>query len=231
MKAGHRRWGTRWTGGAFLALAAIVAFVGVAPVAAQSATGAFLSGQVGIALQTDDLIGGSAVGAALGFRFPGGLLLAMDYLFAGTDFYYWDGGSWIQAAGWSEVPDNGVGRSDWNFYRRRHALGLGGGLSGEAGPLGLFATGGILIGIIELSDAAEFYPEFRDAAAVSSLGASTVIVDPVLRAGLQFPARGAVSGTLAWMVTFDREPAADAGRYVQRNSLLLLGVSFQQGGL
>lgn len=201
------------------------------PLAAQSASGAFLTGQVGLGLRTDDLISGSAVGAAFGFRFPAGLVLAMDYLYAGTDFYYWDGGSWIQAAGWADVPDNGVGRADWNFYRRRHAVGLAGGISGQAGPLGLFATAGLLLGIIELSDAAEFYPEFRDAARVSSIGSSTVVVDPVLRAGLQFPARGAVSGTLAWMVTFDREPAADTGRYVQRNSLLLLGISLQQGGM
>jgi len=56
-------------------------------------------------LDSDDLVTESAVGGALGYRFDGGLLLLGEYLYAGTDFYYYDGGDgWRQAESWSDVP-------------------------------------------------------------------------------------------------------------------------------
>ncbi|MEX2443925.1 MAG: hypothetical protein WD492_09990 [Alkalispirochaeta sp.] len=199
--------------------------------AAQTAGGLFLAGEVGIGIETDDLVDGSALGGSLGYRFPGGLLLVGSYLFAGTDFYYFEADSgWQQAPSWSEVPSGGSRRGDWIFYRQRHVVGMSAGLSGRVGPVGVFGTGGLMLNVVSLSDAEDYYPEFTEAAEESSIAGGRTLTTTTVRAGLVYPARGSFAGTLSWMVNFDRIADAATPSYFQRNSLVVIGVSIQAGG-
>jgi hypothetical protein len=201
-------------------------------VRAQTADGFFIAAEAGIGLQTDDLLTESAIGGALGYRFDGGLLLLGEYLYAGTDFYHYvSGDGWQQAESWSDVPSGSSGRSDWIFYRRRHVIGFSAGLSGRVARLGLFATGGILLNAITLSDAAKFYPEFAAEAERSSIGSGRVLTTTALRGGLTYPADGAVAATGSWLVSFERPDGDNPVVYVRRSSVILLGVVFQAGGL
>ncbi|MFW5695243.1 MAG: hypothetical protein ACOCYB_08735 [Alkalispirochaeta sp.] len=198
---------------------------------AQTAGGPFIAGEIGIGLETDDLVDGSAMGGSLGYRFPGGLLLVGSYLFAGTDFYYFESGSgWQQAPSWSDVPDGGSSRGDWLFYRQRHVVGLAAGLSGSVGPVGVFGTGGLMLNVVSLSDAEDYYPEFRDTAEESSIAGGRTLATTAVRAGLSYPAQGTFAGTLSWMVNFERIDDATTASYFRRNSLVILGISIQVGG-
>jgi hypothetical protein len=201
-------------------------------VAGQTADGFFIAAEAGIGLQTDDLFTESAVGGSLGYRFDGGLLLLGEYLYAGTDFYYFAGtDGWRQAESWSDVPGGSSGRSDWLFYRRRHVIGITAGLSGRVARLGVFATAGILFNAITLSDAADFYPEFAAEAERSSIGTGRVLTTTALRGGLTYPAEGAVAATASWLVSFERPEGDNPAVYIRRSSIILLGVVFQAGGL
>lgn len=205
--------------------------VWVAATPAQTADGPFLSGEIGIGLETDDLVDGSSIGASLGHRFSGGFLLVGNYLYTGTDYYFFESDAgWRQAASWSEVPNGSSSQGDWIFYRRRHVIGLTGGLSGRLGPVGAFGVAGIMLNIVALSEAEEYYPEFRDAAEQSSIAGGRTLATPAFRAGLTYPAEGALAGTLSWMVNFDSIEEADSTSYFRRNSMILLGVSIQAGG-
>lgn len=198
---------------------------------AQTAHGTFLAGEVGIGLETDDLVDGSSIGGSLGYRFSGGLLLIGNYLYTGTDFYYFESDSgWQRAATWSAVPSGPSTRSDWIFYRRRHVIGLGAGLSGSLGPVGVFGTAGLMLNIVAVSEAEEYYPEFRDAAEESSIAGGRTLATTALRGGVTYPAHGSVAGTLSWMVNFESIEDTDSTSYFRRNSVVLLGVSVQAGG-
>jgi hypothetical protein len=200
-------------------------------VSAQTVSGPFLAGEVGIGLETDDLVDGSSIGGSLGYRFSGGLLLVGNYLYAGTNFYYFENGAgWRHAPTWSAVPSGSSSRSDWIFYRRRHVIGFGAGLSGRLGPVGVFGTAGLMLNVVAVSEAEEYYPEFRDAAEESSIAGGRTLATTALRGGLTYPAHGSVAGTLSWMVNFDSIEEADSTAYFRRNSLILLGVSVQAGG-
>lgn len=199
---------------------------------AQTADGMFLAGTVGFSLQPDDLIGGAAVGGQLGFRFPGSLLLFGEYLYAGTDYYYYDSDNtrWTMATGWSEVPSRSTSRRDWLFYRTRHAVGVAAGLSGAYARIGAFGAAGLMLSFVNLSDAQDHYPEFTAAAEQSSIVDGRVLLTTTLRAGLVYPAEGLVAGQLAYMVQIENNDDAGEAQYIRRNSLIFLGLVIQSGG-
>lgn len=214
-----------------LVMCAILIAIWVPDTFAQTVDGPFLAGEIGIGLETDDLVGGSAIGGSLGYRFPRGLLIIGNYLYTGTDYYYFESDTgWQQAASWSDVPSGTISQGDWIFYRRRHVIGLGAGLSGRLGPVGAFGTAGLMLNIVAVSDAEEYYPEFRDVAENSSIVGGRTLATTALRAGLVYPAEGSVAGTLSWLVNFDSIEDAGSTSYFRRNSLILIGVSFQAGG-
>ncbi len=212
-----------------LVLLGALAIMAVPYVSAQTATGPYVAGELGIGLQTDDLVDGAALGGSLGYRFPGGLLIVGTYLFAGTDYYYFEAGpGWQQAPSWGEVPSGGSS-GDWLFYRQRHVIGIAAGLSGSVGPVGIFGTGGLLLNALSLSDAEEYYPEFSEAAEQSSIASGRVLATTAVRAGVSYPAQGAFAGTLSYLVNFDRIDDTTTTSYFRRNSLIILGFSFQAG--
>ncbi len=210
----------------------------VEDVHAQTADGLYINGSVALAMQPDDLIGGAAVGGQVGFRFPGSLLLVGEYLYAGTDYYYYDSsqGEWTMAAGWSDVPSGSSSRDDWLFYRSRHIVGAAIGASGRVGQpgspyrIGLFGTAGFMLSIVDISDAEDYYPEFAEAAQSSSIGDSQVLFTTTLRGGLVYPAESTFAGQLAYLVQLERSDDFGEEHYFRRNSLLYLGVTVHLGG-
>lgn len=201
--------------------------------ATQTRNGVFLAGTLAFALQPeDDLVDNTAIGAQIGYRFPGGLLILGEYLYTGTDYYYYDQDKrrWTMATGWSDVPSGPSSRSDWLFYRDRHAVGLAAGLSGRFAGVGLFTAAGFMLSIIDLSDAEDTYPDFAAAAEQSSIGDDRVLFSTTLRGGLVFPAESALAGQLAYVVQLDRDDDFGETRYFRRNSLIYLGVTIQHGG-
>jgi len=214
-----------------LVLLGALGVMAVPRVTAQTASGAFISGELGIGLETDDLVDGIALGGSVGYRFPRGLLLMGTYLFAGTDYYYFEEGTgWQKSPSWADVPNGGSSSNDWLFYRQRHVVGLAAGLSGSVGPVGVFGTGGVLLNVLSLSDAEDYYPDFSTAAEQSSIAGGRVLATTAIRAGISYPAEGTVAGTLSYMVNFDRIDDTTTTSYFQRNSLIIVGVSFQAGG-
>jgi len=214
-----------------LVLLGALAIMAAPRLAAQTAKGPFIAGELGIGLQTDDLVDGTALGGSLGYRFPSGLLLVGTYLFAGTDYYYFEASpGWQQAPSWADVPNGGSSSNDWLFYRQRHVVGLAAGLSGSAGPVGIFGTAGLMLNVLSLSDAEDYYPEFSQAAEQSSIAGGRVLATTAVRAGVSYPAEGTVAGTLSYMVNFDRIEDATTTSYFRRNSLIIVGVSFQVEG-
>lgn len=200
---------------------------------AQTRTGPFLGADLAIAGNPDDLFGSAAIGADIGFRTPLGLVFLGEYLFAGTDFYYFDSadGEWSKPVSWSEVPSGNTSRGDWLFYRRRHVLGGSVGLGYHVQDLGFYSTIGFLLNILDLSPAAENYPAFEEAATRSSIGYSTVEASTVFRVGLVYPAQSIVAGRLSYLFLFQRDDIPGESGYITRNGLLMLSVVFQPGGL
>ncbi len=200
----------------------------------QAQTGGYLSAVVATALQPDDIIGSLGAGFQGGYRFPWGLLLVGDVLYTGTDYYYFDfddGREWRQAGSWREVPSGSVRRGDWPFYRTRFLLGGAAGLSGSIARVGLFSTVGFMLSILDFPDISEDYPEFADAAIVSSIGNDDVQVSTSVRAGVVYPVGGSISGQLSYMVLLTTEEDDFGEReWLQRNGLIYLGVTVNFGG-
>lgn len=206
-----------------------VSITGVVP--GQTASGVFITGEIGLAPAPDDFVGEAALGGMLGYRTGGGILFGLEYLWAGTDYYYFDDDRWLRAPGWSAVPAGTTARENWLFFRDRHVVGLSAGLSGSFWLVGVYATGGILLNLITMSEAAEFYPEFAAAATETAYGPATLIATGSARVGIVIPAEGAIAGTAAWMVGFDRPDTVGTPGYFRRNSLFFIGVTVQAGGL
>lgn len=208
-------------------------WVPVVAIPAQTTTGPFLGATLAIPSNPDDLMGSAAVGGHLGFRSPLGLFLLGEYLYAGTDFYYFDSGrgAWSKPVSWSEVPAGDASRSDWQFYRRRHILGGSLGLGYHLRDLGFYSAIGVLLNILDPSPAAESYPAFKEAASESSIDGGTVELSSVFRLGLVYPARSLVAGSISYLLVFRRDDLPGEDGYVRRNGLLMLGVVLQPGGL
>lgn len=219
--------------GAVVLSACILLYATAGVATAQTKTGPFLGASVAIASNPDDLMGSAAIGGQLGFRSPLGIFLLGEYLFAGTDFYYFDSGrgEWSKPVSWSEVPAGNASRSDWQFYRRRHVLGGSVGLGYHVRDLGFYSAIGLLFNIIDLSSAAESYPAFEAAATESSIDSGTVEASTVFRIGLVYPARSFIAGSISYLLVFQRGDLPGEEGYVQRNGLIMLGVVLQPGGL
>lgn len=227
----RRSTGTVGHAGTFL-LAVCILLIGAGQIAtAQTAPGPYAAITGAISAQPDDLIGNAAFGGQLGFRAPTGFLVIGEYLYAGKDFYFYEGSSWKMAASWSDVPSGSTSQSDWIFYRERHAVGVAAGFSGAIYRVGLFGAGGFMFNIVTLSEGADFYPEFEKAATQSSIGDSMVLFTTTLRGGIVYPARSPVAGHLALMVQLEPSDQLDDSRYYRRNTFILLGMSFQLGPL
>jgi hypothetical protein len=206
-------------------------FATVMPLYAQTATGLYAALTGAVTSRPDELVGNGAVGGQVGFRMNPGWFFFGEYLYAGKDFYYPDGSDWKMAASWRDVPSGSASRGDWVFYRERHAVGLGGGLSGAVGPVGLFGAAGLMFNIVSLSDAADYYPEFQEAATTSSIGDSTVLFSTTLRAGVVWPPDSPFAGHGAVMVQLEPSDQAGDEGYLQRNTYFIFGVVFQTGPL
>jgi len=141
--------------------------------AAQTNTGFSASIRAGIPDPGNSFIDRAFVGALIGYRSSFGLLGTLAYYYTGADYYDYS------SAGWNESTDV---EDDWIFSRHRHTLAPSVGLSGVIGPVGLYATVGLQLNFISLSDAADYYPEF--AAAADTRPAE---LDRVLRAGIRWP--------------------------------------------
>jgi hypothetical protein len=201
---------------------------------AQTATGPWIAGELAFSMESNDVVDGVLVGGQVGFRSPGGLIFLGEYLFAGTDYYYYTASDgWLLAPDWSSVPSGSSSRSDWLFYRQRHLVGLAAGLSGSILDVGLFAAGGFSLTLISLSEAADFYPEFAESASQSSLGARRVQVRPSVRAGVTWPAQSVIAGQLTWLVTVppeaERRALEDRG-WLRASSIITIGVVLHLGG-
>jgi hypothetical protein len=213
-------------------LATAVFFLGAGQFAvAQTATGPYAAITGVISGQPDDLIGNAAFGGQIGYRTPTGFLLLGEYLYAGKDYYFYEDSSWKLAASWPDVPSGSTSRSDWIFYRERHAVGIAAGFSGAVHRVGLFGAGGLMFNIVTLSEGADYYPDFEKAATQSSIGDSTVLFTTTLRGGIVYPARSPVAGHLALMMQLEASDQLDDSRYYRRNTFILLGMSFQLGPL
>ncbi|TVQ21918.1 MAG: hypothetical protein EA383_16330 [Spirochaetaceae bacterium] len=223
-----------WLAGILITLSLMVC--GVPQLSAQTVSGAYVGATVAGRPVPDDVFGSFAVGLQGGYRFPAGLFLSGEYMYAGRDYYYFDfdgDRSWKQAASWSDVPSGDASASEWLFFRERHILGVAAGLAVPVGQVGLFGAAGFSISIIDLSDAEDNYPEFADAARESSIGSGTAEVSPSLRAGITFPASSLVSAQLSYGVVFRQEIGDDvaAGAYLWRNGLISVAVVLNVGAL
>ena len=87
-----------------------------------------------------------------------------------------------------------------------------------------------MLNVLSLSDAEDYYPEFSQAAEQSSIAGGRVLATTAVRAGVSYPAEGTFAGTLSYMVNFDRIEDATTTSYFRRNSLIIVGVSFQVEG-
>ena len=219
-----------------LLIALSLTALGVSQLSAQTVTGGYVGATVAGRPVPDDVFGSFAAGLLGGYRFPGGLFLSGEYMYAGRDYYYFDfdgDRSWKQAASWPEVPSGDVPPSEWLFFRERHILGVAAGIAVPLGPVGLFGAPGFSISIIDLSDAQHDYPEFADAARESSIGSGTAEISPSLRAGIVLPASSLVSAQLSYGVVFRQEIDDDdaAGAYLWRNGLISVAVVLNIGAL
>mgnify|MGYP006287002573 CR=1 FL=1 len=205
--------------------------IATAGIAEQTASGPYLAITGAGSIQPDDLVGNAAFGGPVGYRGGGGFLVLGEYVYAGKDFYYHDGSDWTIAASWPDVPSGSSSRSEWIFYRERHAVGIAAGGSGAVGRLGLFGAGGFMLNIVSLSSAAEYYPEFEQTAIQSSIGDSTALLTATLRGGVVYPARSSVAGLLAAMVQLEPSDQLGNTRYYRRNTLVFVGITFQLGPL
>lgn len=212
-------------------LACIVFCVATAASYGQTATGPYVAFTGAIPLQPDDLIGNAAFGGQIGFRGPGGFLLLGEYLYAGKDFYFYDGSSWKMAASWLDLPSGSSSRGDWLFYRERHVVGLAAGFAGAFGQVGVFGAGGIMFNVVTLPEATDYYPEFEEAATRSSIGNSSVLFTTSLRAGVVYPARSPVAGHVAVLAQLEPSEQLGETRYYRRNTMFLVGMAFQIGPL
>ena len=196
---------------------------------AQTRSGLFFGGNVAVASNPDDLIGTAAVGGHIGVRFPLGLVLLGEYLYAGKDFFFFDSGAgeWSKPVAWRDVPSGDSSRGDWLFYRRRHVVGGSAGVGFSVGDLGIYSTIGILLNIVDLSDAADSYPAFREAATESSIDNGNVLRSTAFRVGLVYPAQSLIAGQLSYVLIFGRDDLPDEDEYIRRNGLLMLGVVIQ----
>ncbi|MFA7566396.1 MAG: hypothetical protein WCY01_05165 [Alkalispirochaeta sp.] len=230
-KAGGRRL-RRFPCLQFAAILGIAGFMSIATapgIYAQTATGIYAAFTGAITAQPDDLVDSGVIGGQLGYRAPGSWFVFGEYLYAGKDFYYFEKSEWHMSASWLDVPSGSVSRNDWIFYRDRHAVGLAGGLSGAIGEVGFFGAAGVMLNLVLLSDAADSYPEFEQAATRSSIGESTVLFTTTFRGGVVWPAHAPVAGQAAVMVQL--EPTRQSGDtgYLRRNTYFFLGVVFQTG--
>lgn len=216
-----------------ISLAGLLLVVGAAAtVYGQTTSGMYLALGGSAALEPEDVIGTAGVGVQVGYRWPWGILVQGDFWYTGKDFYYFDTDSraWRQAASWREVPSRGVSRGDWPFYRERLLLGLGAGLSGRIRSVGLFSTVGFMVSVLDIAEMGDSYPEFADAATVSSMGEVESEVNAAVRAGVVWPADKPVSGQLSYLVLLrDDSDVAGERAWIQRNSLITLGVTLHLG--
>ena len=194
---------------AFLTIVLLAVAVGAG---AQTSTGFTISFRGGVPDPQNVFVDRGVVGGMVGYRTANALLFAFDYLYIGKDYYYFENGSWSDGVGWSDVPSGESSRSDWIFYRSRQLISPSVGLSGPVGPVGLYATVGVNLTFVVLSDARSAYPGFSKAA-----DTSPTKLMPVARGGVRWPARSLFGFQIEY--SWSREDA-----------LLMFGACFDSGG-
>ncbi len=178
----------------------------------QTSTGFTVSVRGGVPQPENEFIERGVVGGMVGYRTPRALLFAIDFLYAGKDYYYFEKGRWSEGVEWSQVPAGVSGRSDWIFYRSRNVLSPSVGASLPLGAVGVYATAGVNFSFVVLSDARDAYPGF--AAAAERSPASVV---PVVRGGLRWPARSLFGFQLEYSWSRD-------------DAVIIFGAVFDSGG-
>lgn len=123
----------------------------------------YLEFQVAFPPATPNVFQEVAAGAQVSYFTSKHFGFALSYYFLGTEYYWFDHAAnvWMGPTVWSLVPDGG-NQGDWQFYHTRHLitplalvrLNLG-------KTLELVAGAGPGLNLLWVSEAAEFYPEFR----------------------------------------------------------------------